>query len=96
MMTKDELQQVADDYTDVAAKVKELTGEMKILKSNIVSELEKVDDTKFDFLNGLTANKQTRKGNVDMKELQIKYGINDADLDLLRKESTSSWVLKVK
>jgi len=43
-MTIDELQQIADDYTDVAAKSKQLKGEMDILKSNIVGELEKIDD----------------------------------------------------
>ena len=95
-MTVDELKQVADDYCDTAAKKKEFEGEMKILKTNIVGELEKIDDTKFDFLNGLTAAKQIRKGVVDMKALQIHYGISDDDLDKFRKQPRESWVLKVK
>ena len=95
-MTENELIQMADDYCDVAAKKKEAEGYMKILKSNIVDELSKVDDVKFDFKNGLTAAKQVRKGTVDMKALQIKYNISDSDLDLLRKAATESWVLKVK
>ena len=91
-----ELQQVADDYYDTAAKKKEAEGYMKILKANIVEELEKTEGDKFDFRNGLTAAKQTRKGTVDMKALQIHYGISDDDLDKFRKQPSNSWVLKVK
>ena len=95
-MTTNELQELANGYVRLAASKKDIDAGMKAAKEEIVDELEKVDDTKFDFHNGLTAAKQTRKGTVDVKALQIKYGISDDDLDLLRKQPTVSWVLKVK
>ena len=91
-MTTDELIQLTDEYADLLATKQEIDSQMSITKNNIVEELEKVNDDKFSFPS-LTAKKSTRKGNVDMKALQIKYNISDADLDELRNPSTSSWTL---
>lgn len=95
-MTSDELIQIADDYYDTAAKKKEIDAQMKILKSNIVTELEKTEYKQFDFGNGLKATKQSRVGTVDIKAIQIKYNISDAELDEFRKPSSESWVFKIK
>lgn len=91
-MTRDELIQLTDDYADKLAAKQELDNAMKIVKNNIIEELEKDEDDKFVFPS-LAARKSTRIGTVDMKALQIKYNISDADIDALRKPSTTSWTL---
>ena len=95
-MEVNELKDLADNFVEVTATKKGLESELKKMKEDIVSELEKVDDTKFNFLNGLKAAKQDRKGTVDIKAIQIKYNISDAELDAFRKPSTFSWVLTVR
>ncbi len=95
-MTSKDLKILADGYVAATGIKKGAEKELKQIKEDIVGELQKVSDDKFDFLNGLKAAKQTRKGAVDMKALQLKYGISDSDLDALRKASTESWVLTVR
>ena len=94
-LTEQQVEGLLNEYVDIAAQIKELKAKQDAAKGQFVPWLEKVGAKKVS-TKTFTASLSTRRGNVDMKKIQIAFKIADADLEAYRKPSSESWTVKKK
>ena len=90
-----EVESLINEYTELQTQIKELKSQAEKARKKFTYWLDNQGATRC-ATRTFVATKQTRKGVVDIKQIQTKYGILDSELENYRKQPTQYWSVKKK
>ena len=90
-----EVESLINEYTELQTQIKELKSQAEEARKKFTYWLDSQGATKC-ATRTFVAAKHIRKGIVDIKQIQAKFGILDSELNYYRKQPTEYWSVKKK